>query len=177
MVFSNHLNHTTTQTGAIMQRITTVIFITLVIFFLANTTRLLINPIPSGIIAINEWPHGVLLCGDKHTTITSAVANAGSGVSNHYLQDHYGAWTINAGHLDDPELKELERVVSFTCAYNYNKKRRTHNHLITNDGSKVEFKGMQLAIDTEGQLMMNEDELANHLDNDCDGNFNVILVK
>jgi|15BtaG_2_1085339.scaffolds.fasta_scaffold00997_5 hypothetical protein len=146
-----------------------------VLFLTIRAVSVLSNPTSNGIITIPSWGEGVLLCGDKHNKVTEG--------DNHYWNDVYGAWTVNAGHMDDIELDELKYVATFTCPYNTKGIRgiATHDHFFTNDGKEIKFHAVQIVEEgvdiSNGGLKTADAELEQHMRYVCDHDFNAILRK
>jgi len=148
--------------------------------FIGRAVTTFTNPMGNGIIAIPTWGHGILLCGEEATETEIVTEVEGATL----ITNKWGKWTINTGHLQDPQFDELKRVATFACPYKGDGGLvATHNHFIKNDGDKVIFWSVQespdngtldIAVGIEVGAFTRVNNTRNH---DCDYDFNIILVK
>ena len=160
--------------------------ITSILVFMAFRVMMVAdNPYGNGIIGVPNYEHAVLICGDKHNEVTKAVADVGSGELNHYWNDQYGAWTVNAGHINDPEIEVLKEIATYSCGYKVAERPwyqrfmgvAGHNHFIAGaEIGKIHFHGYQQCEDEDvSDGCMFTTGLKEHMES-CDHDFNTILV-
>jgi len=139
------------------------------------------NPMANGIIAIPDWEHGVLICGDNATEEPTSPIKVHAGGDDYGLiwSDAFGTWTVNEGHMSDIQLYKLKSVAKFTCPLNRGGLTASHNHFITNNGYDVSLYGVQDSNEgrEEEGFMVTDDQGVQDHTFQCDGDFNVILVK
>ena len=151
-----------------------------VIILISNITGYFVNgPISRGILAVPGYEHATLICGDSATdepTVTHIEPEA------HVLTHRYGFTTVNWGHLEDPQVGELERIAEFACGYKKYERPwiqrfigvASHNHFIANTGDEVVLDHVQIG-DAIEPLIRGDRDLRRHMES-CDQDFNTILI-
>lgn len=84
------------------------IVITLVTLTLA-VGAIMLSASGEGIVILEGYEHGVALC--KETN--AAMVHSGDA---HMWADGVAMYTINEGHLNDPQVKELVKLAQVECA-------------------------------------------------------------
>jgi len=86
-------------------------------FCLAAFVLMTVQCSNKGIVALKGFQHGVAFCGNEFSYVVH-------GKEDHawYDKENNITYVINAGHLDDPEVKELEKLAETHCEELFSKK-------------------------------------------------------
>ena len=84
----------------------------LVLTVVVSTFMVLINHEAPGVVALPGYAHAVALCqGDVPDVEVQPMGDEG------FMWQHAGImYVVNTGHMDDPEVKQLEKVAAQHCA-------------------------------------------------------------
>ncbi len=166
-----------------------------VLILISRIIGAFVSPISRGILYVPGYEHASLVCGDGATDepmVTHVEPK------KHVLTHRYGSTIVSWGHLEDPQVGELERIAEFACGYK--KMERPwiqrfigvagHNHFISIIGDDVVLRSVQSGdrfevgrgqeqlpnfYEGEQGILLGE-EAGRHMES-CDHDFNTILVK
>ena len=85
--------------------IVSLVFIAFIAFVVGNVSG-------AGIVVVDGWSHGVALCGEVDGANPVTETSAATLWSN----EHGDLFTVNAGHMSDPEVQELIRLTEQECS-------------------------------------------------------------